>query len=163
MNTAALQMEVKVLNGRRAASVINLRPARAAALIYAENRLFPWAAWARNNRETLGLPTISMLYKAMKQRSKPVGRARDVHLTARGNGTRSMQPITVGEVPEAVAEVDLVVARLPEDLHEVLVADFFTYGPIEVRCRATRWKRARYSQLLECAKYAVFASLMAKS
>lgn len=155
--------------------VAELRPeptkARAAALIYAENRLFPWAKWARENRETLGHPTISLLYQAM--RSTKVGVIRgcatptaDEHgvvhypINADGRATRSFRATPVGEVPEAIVEVDGVVAQLPPDLHEVLVADFFTYGPIEVRCKATRWKRARYSQLLESAKYAVYMGLV---
>jgi hypothetical protein len=67
--------------------------------------------------------------------------------------------VTVKDAPEAVMEVDAVVIKLPKDLHEVIVADYFTYGPIEVRAKKTRWKRARYCQLLECAKYSVFAAL----
>lgn len=146
---------------------------RAAALIYAENRLFPWAKWARENREKLGVPTVSLLYKAMQSKSVPMRRVHpnviSLHgenvpaLTARGKETRSFRPTTIGEVPEAIVEVDEAVGALPPDLHEVLIADFFTYGPIEVRCRRTRWRRARFSQLLEAAKYAVYAHLMAKA
>lgn len=143
--------------------------ARAAALIYAENRLFPWSKWARENREKLGVPTVSLLYKAMQSKSIPL---RKVHanliaqysgLTAMGRETRSFRPESIGEVPEAIVETDEAVGALPPDLHTVIVADFFTVGPIEIRCKKTRWKRARYSQLLESAKYAVYAHLMAKT
>jgi len=145
--------------------------ARAAALIYAENRLFPWARWARENREAIGLPTISLLYQAMQ--SSKIGVIRGsaspvadengiIHypINADGRQTRSFRQTPVGEVPEAIVEVDMVVAKLPSDLHKVLIADFFTYGPIEVRCKQTPWRRARYSQLLESAKYAVYMGLM---
>lgn len=146
--------------------------ARAAALIYAENRLFPWAKWAKENREVLGHPTISLLYQAMRSSKVGVIRGRaeptaDEHgvvhypINADGRATRSFRATPIGEVPEAIVEVDLAVARLPQDLHTVIIADYFTYGPIEVRCRQTRWKRARFSQLLESAKYAVYMALLA--
>lgn len=146
-----------------------IAPGRAAALVYAENRLFPWARWARENREKLGVPTVSLLYKAMQAKSVHLKKIPSnviplrEGLTATGRETRSFRPTTVGEVPEAIVETDEAVGALPPDLHTVLIADFFTYGPIEIRCKKTRWKRARYSQLLESAKYAVFAHLMAKS
>jgi hypothetical protein len=144
------------------------------ALIYAERRLSNWAAWARENREQLGLPTISLLYKAMRRKAVRIKAAAIAiaamspeeiarpELTAYGHETRSSIPPSVGEVAEEILEVDEVVANLPPDLHEVIIADYFTYGAIEVRCKQTRWRRARYSQLLECAKYCVFAALSAK-
>lgn len=150
------------------------RRPRDAALIYAENRLFPWAQWAKEHRDALGYATVSLLYKAMQMtkvgviRGSAYPRARpgpdgtleiDYPINADGHETRSMRPLGVGEVSDAIAEVDGVVAALPRDLHEVIIADFFTYGCIEVRCKQTRFKRARYSQLLESAKYAVYAAL----
>lgn len=148
--------------------------ARDAALIYAENRLAPWAKWAKDHRQALGYPSVSLLFKAMRMTKVGIIRGRaepeaDEHgeitypINANGHETRSMRPLTVGEVPEAIAEVDIVVAKLPKDLHTVIVADYFTYGPIEVRCKQTRWKRARYSQLLESAKYSVFAALASRT
>lgn len=150
------------------------RTARDSALIYAENRLAPWAKWAKEHRQALGYPTISLLFKAMQMTKVGIIRGRaepkadehgeiDYPINADGHETRSMRPPTVGEAPEAIAEVDVVVAGLPKDLHAVIIADYFTYGPIEARCRATRWKRARYSQLLESAKYAVFVSLASRT
>lgn len=143
--------------------------ARSTAVLYAERRLSEWAKWAKENRCSLGYPTISTLYRAMRERLEPGKGAWIVPklkpnelpplLTAMGKATRSMIPPTVGEAPEAIMEVDAVVIKLPHDLHEVIVADYFTYGPIEVRAKQTKWKRARYSQLLECAKYSVFAAL----
>lgn len=146
---------------------------RDTALVYAERRLSIWAQWARENRDQLGLPTISLLYKAMRRKAVRIrSKATDitatpaeieaVPLTAYGVETRSSIPPTVGEVPEEIMEVDDVVANLRPDLYEVIIADYFTYGPIEVRCKQTKWRRARYLQLLESAKYCVFVALSAK-
>jgi hypothetical protein len=138
------------------------RPGRDAGLIYAENRLRAWAKWARHNRETLGYPTISLLYTAMRMRLVSAARGEGGALTANGRGTASHTPTADGgDECSIFVAVDTVVAKLPKDLHDVIIADYFTYGPIEVRCKKTRWRRARYSQLLECAKYSVFAALAA--
>lgn len=149
--------------------------ARDSALIYAENRLAVWAKWAKDHRESIGYPTISTLYRAMATTKvgivrgsaplpREVGegdeRCVEYPINAEGSATRSLRPQTVGEIPEAIGEVDSVVAKLPKNLHKVIIADYFTYGPIEQRCKQTPWKRARYSQLLESAKYAVYVALM---
>ncbi len=150
------------------------RERRATAVVYAEARLNAWASWAREHRAALGYPSVSLLYKVLRRKAmrlpalvehprldrfdKPIGL-----LTAKGTETLSFRPRDVGEVPEAIAEVDAAVASLPDDLHSVLMADYFTPGPIEVRAKGTRWKRARYSQLLECAKYAVYMALATRN
>lgn len=141
---------------------------RSTAVLYAERRLSEWAKWAKQNRDGLGYPTISMLYRAMKERLEPDRKRETIPAlrpdelprlpTALGKETRSIVAPKV-EAPEAVMEVDKVVRKLPKDLHDVIIADYFTYGPIEVRAKKTKWKRARYSQLLECAKYSVFVAL----
>jgi len=182
-------LETQILSGGISIGVARAKPlpalfveprperskARDAALIYAENRLSMWSKWAKENRESIGYPTISTLYRAMATTKvgimrgsaplpKEVGEGDNRHIeypiNAEGSATRSLRPPTVGEVPEAIAEVDTAVAKLPKDLHTVIVADYFTYGSIEDRCKRTPWRRARYSQLLESAKYAVYVALM---
>lgn len=148
--------------------------ARDSALIYAEQRLAPWAKWAKENRLSLGCPTISLLYKAMQMTKIGIIRGTAypiadqngvVHypINAEGRETRSFRPPSIGEVPEIIAEVDEAVATVPEKPRKVLIADYFTYGPIEVRCKETPYKRARYMQLLESAKYSVYVALISKA
>lgn len=162
--------------GRKRPTVLTVRlagpqsAARDSALIYAESRLAPWAHWAKENRDNLGYPTISLLYKAMQVTKIGIIRGRaypeadehgDVHypINAEGHETRSSRPVGIGEVPEVYAEVDRAVATVPPKPRQVLIADYFTYGPIEVRCKQTPYKLARYRQLLESAKYAVYVAL----
>jgi hypothetical protein len=168
---------IRVAKARPEVRVIPIPPevrtkARDGALIYAENRLSAWAKWAKEHRESLGYPTISTLFRAMQVTKVGIMRGSaepeaDEHgqihypINADGHATRSMRPPSVGEIPEAIGEVDHIVAVLPRDLRLVLVADYFTYGAIEERCKRTRWRRARYSQLLEAAKYAVYVALRA--
>jgi hypothetical protein len=146
--------------------------ARDSALVYAESRLAPWAKWAQQHREQIGYPTISLLYKAMQVTKVGIIRGRaypqaDEHgqveypINADGHETRSLRPREIGDVPEAIAEVDTAVAKVPQRPRLVLIADYFTYGPIEERCKRTPYKRARYFQLLEVAKYAVYVQLVA--
>lgn len=148
--------------------------ARDAALVYAESRLAPWAKWAKEYREQLGCPTISLLYKAMRMSKVGVihGRAypvADDHgivhypINADGRATRSFRPPQIGEVPPAIMEVDEAVAVVPAKPREVLIADYFVYGPIEERCKRTPHRRTRYLELLESAKYSVYVALMSRA
>jgi hypothetical protein len=136
---------------------------RPSELTYAEARLSAWAAWAKERRHDLGYPSISTLYKAMREKATPIGRLVKrkfgPELTARGTESVVFFESRVDEPPEAVAEVETVVNKLPGDLRLVVTTDYFTRGPIEAKAKRTPWKRARYSQLLESAKYAVFVAL----
>lgn len=141
---------------------------RATAVVYAETRLNAWAGWAKQYSNHQGYPKISLIYKVMRRKARRLGRIEEHRsserptglLTAQGKETLSFRPPEIGKVPEPIAEVDFVVARLPPDLHEVVMTEYFDDGVrIEDRANATRWGRARYSQLLECAKYVVYASL----
>jgi hypothetical protein len=135
---------------------------RSDALVYAESRLTEWSRWCKESRHELGYPSMSTLYRAMREKITPVGKRikRDrPELTARGTETRVFVEPTVGEPPDPVAEVETIVNRLPGDLRLVVTTDYFAYGPIEEKAKKTPWKRARYSQLLEAAKYAVYVAL----
>jgi hypothetical protein len=136
---------------------------RPSELTYAEARLSAWATWAKDRRHELGYPSISTLYKAMREKFTPIGKRirREVgpELTARGTESVVFFQSRVDEPPEAVKEVEAVVNKLPGDLRLVVTTDYFTYGPIEDKAKRTPWKRARYSQLLESAKYAVYVGL----
>ncbi len=134
---------------------------RDTGMVYAEARLDAWASWTRSNRERLGCPTISILYKAMQHARRATAEERAIagHVTAQGQQTQVMRRYDENFIPEPVAEVDSVVAKLPRPLHKVIVANYFTYGAIEVRAKAAGMKRARFSQLLEAARYSVFVGL----
>lgn len=136
---------------------------RDAALVMADKRLAAWSDWAKSNRQVLGYPTISSLFRAMmecKRAKMPdmADMAEGKIRTAQGHQTPSFREDAVF-VPEPIAEVDAVVARLPRPLERVITANYFTYGPIEVRAKAAGLKRARFFQLLESAKYAVWVGL----
>lgn len=155
---------VLCLSGDVSTSVDPFAPRkRPSELTYAEARLSAWATWAKDRRHELGYPSISTLYKAMREKSTPVGkrikRETGPELTARGTESVVFFESRVDEPPEAVAEVEAAVNRLPGDLRLVVTTDYFTIGPIEAKAKLTPWKRARYSQLLESAKYAVYTAL----
>jgi hypothetical protein len=151
-------------------------PERDAALVHAEQRLSAWAQWARENRSSVGYPSISTLYRAMMTTKVGIIRggsiadprvvdrsAKSVEIAyangAEGIETRSFKPMEVLDAPEEVMQVDRAVAQVPSKPRQVLIAHYFTYGPIEERCRKTPWKRARYLQLLEIARYSVYMAL----
>lgn len=161
---------------RRPAPVIELQPertkARDSSLIYARNRLLAWSKWAKENRQELGCPTISSLFRHMQATKVGVIRGHaypvaDKHgvihypINAQGKGTQSFRPQSIGEVPIEFLEVDVAVAEVPAKPREVGIAHYFTYGPLEERVKETPYKRARYLQLLESFEYSVYVALKA--
>lgn len=160
--------------------VVEIKPertkARDASLVYSRNRLLAWSKWAKEHREQIGYPTISLLYKAMQMTKVGIIRGTaypravtgrdglqhiEYPINADGHATRSSRPPTVGEVPPEFVEVDAAVAEVPEKPRLVGIAHYFTYGPLEERVKVTPYKRARYMQLLETFEYAVFVALKA--
>lgn len=132
---------------------------RDASLVMAERRLNAWAAWAKEHRIVIGYPTISSLFRVMMDsKRRLLDDMVELHITAQGKQTQSFREVDTF-VPEPIAEVDAAVARLPRPLERVITANYFTYGPIEVRAKAAGLKRARFFQLLESAKYAIWVSL----
>jgi hypothetical protein len=188
MNAALIQTEIlpggipiRVWQGRpQPAVVVQVEKARTkardAALIYSRNRLLAWSKWAKEHREQIGYPTISLLYKAMQMTKVGIVRGTaypravtgkdglqriEYPINADGHATRSSKPAEIGEVPPEFVEVDEAVAGVPAKPREVGIAHYFTYGPIEDRVKETPYKRARYMQLLETFEYAVFVGLKA--
>lgn len=142
------------------AETLDTRRKRDAGLLYVDARLTAWAHWARDNRNNLGYPTVSLLYKAMQQTKVGIVRLPDSGgLTARGEQAHVMRAGGHGVIPDAVEEIDRIVARLRPELHKVVVANYFVYGPIEARAKSVGYRRARFFQLLESAKYCVFVAL----
>jgi hypothetical protein len=149
---------------------------RDSALTYSRNRLLAWSKWAKEHREQIGCPTISLLYKAMQMTKVGIVRGTaypraisgkdgtqyiEYPINADGHATRSMRPPAIGEIPVEFEEVDKAVAQVPPKPREVGIAHYFTYGPIEDRVKQTPYKRARYLQLLETFEYSVFVALQA--
>ena|ERR1700683_5602841 len=133
---------------------------RDAALVIIDKRLDVWATWAKSHRQGLGYPTISSLFLVMMDsRRKLLEDLVEIHITAQGKETRDFRDSENLHIPEPISEIDHVVARLPRPLERVITANYFTYGPIEVRANAAGLKRARFSQLLEAAKYSIWVGL----
>ena len=189
MNAA---FETQILHGGVSISVARGRPLPAAivevarertkkrdsALTYSRNRLLAWSKWAKEHRDQIGYPTISLLYRAMQMTKVGIVRGTaypravsdgngaqhiEYPINADGHATRSMRPPTIGEVPSEFVEVDEAVAEVPAKPRQVGIAHYFTYGPIEERVKQTPYKRARYMQLLETFEYSVFVALKATS
>lgn len=145
---------------------------RDTAVLYADRRLRVWADWARRDQRIGGLPSVTAMQEAMASARVGVvrGRVEDSYfdektrewrpsVTAKGSPTRQSKPPPTAHASEEIAEVDAAVARLPKRLNRVIMAEYFVYGPREVRAKAAHTSPARYSQLLESARYSVFAGL----
>ncbi len=151
----------------KVASILDFDPKkrkRETELVIVERRLSEWADWAKRHRQVLGYPSISALFRIMMDSKRvllpSMAEMAEGHLiSAHGKQTQSFREDSVF-VPEAIAEVDSAVAKLPRKLERVITANYFTYGCREIRAKAAGLKVARFKQLLEAAKYSVWAALV---
>lgn len=104
-----------------------------------------WARWARNGSSgAQGWSTTSASYRLAEQHRTGV-RYEPGHISC------YMDPET--------AAVDRVVTGLPEPLKGVVMAEFFTYGVVEVRAAKVSLKPTRFKELLSSALLVVGARL----
>lgn len=114
-------------------------------VVEAERQLEAWSIWARESGRATEYAIV-------------LSPRRDHRLTAQGREKRVFQEIA-GQVPPLVAAVDKSVARLPERLRRIVGANYFMDANIGRKARAIGMKRARFSQLLEAAKYSVWVGV----
>jgi hypothetical protein len=130
---------------------------------YAEIRLTAWAYWAKGQQERLGYPYLSLTYKVMRRRAKRLGVMNPLELelrlkglTARGSETRSLRPRTVGEVSEAIALVDRIVAVLEHRHKRIIHIEYLSPEcPQEAKAAEAGMFVAQYRRALKRAKLAV--------
>lgn len=134
---------------------------RETAIIYAETRLEPWGKWSRDSAASLGLPRVSIIHKIMRRKLIRGLSKNKSKMTAKGKETLSFRPATVDTATEAVAEVDAAVSRLAQNLQIILKIEYVESpnSLISERCAKAGISRRRYGELLECAKYSIFAAL----
>lgn len=138
---------------------------RDSALVYAEARLVPWAAWSRHHERGVGERGESNIYGMMRLQLSPKKPRVAVPLelqrvTARGKNSRAVQPHEVGEMDPAIVEVDRAVANIPYVLRTVIKVEFFADESRAVKSKQCHCGETRYRQLLESAKYAVYVALV---
>lgn len=124
-------------------------------LVEVDKRLAEWAKWAKTHRQALGYPTISSLFRVMMDSRRKKLSDTIFPPTAQGKEKKNFRDTESHFIPERIAEVDSAVAKLPRMLERVITANYFTYGPIEVRAKSIGLKRGRFSQYLEAAKYSM--------
>lgn len=104
-----------------------------------------WALWARNGSSGVqGWSSTSASYRLAEQ-----------HRT----GVRYEPGFISNFMDPETAAVDQVVTGLPEPLKGVLMAEFFTYGAVEVRAAKVGLKPTRFKELLSSALLVVGARL----
>lgn len=104
-----------------------------------------WARWARNGGSAIqGWSSTSPSHRLAEQ-----------HRT----GVRYEPGFISNYMNAETADMDRVVAGLPERLRKVLEAEFFGHGVIEVRADRVGLKPARFKELLSAALLTVGARL----
>lgn len=107
-----------------------------------DERLTAWADWSRTRQQPrLGYPRASSI-------------ARAIEYGPHGAPTASHYQLT--ECPEPVAEVDRIVARLPETHRRAIVAHYTGADePREVRARMARLPLHRFTSVLDTARWSI--------
>lgn len=99
-----------------------------------EVRLDAWAKWAKRNPENVGYAPVSISHRMMEDRRLGIR-------CDRGSGKV--------EMPEAIAETDRAVAKLPERLKRVVFADYFEYAPREMKAKKLGMSARHMRRLLD--------------
>lgn len=104
-----------------------------------------WARWARNGSSGCqGWSSTSASYRLAEQQR---------------TGVRYEPGFQSNWMDPETAAVDRVVTGLPDPLKGVLMAEFFTYGVIEVRAANVGLGKRRFAELLDSALLVVGARL----
>lgn len=105
-------------------------------------RLTAWADWSRSRLPHLGYPRASSIARAIEY---------GPHGAPAGSRFQRI------ECPEPVAEMDRIVARLP-DLHRRAIVAHYQTGadePREVRARMARLPLHRFTSVLDTARWSI--------
>lgn len=111
-------------------------------MVMTEHRLRAWADWARTGRLHLGFPRVSASGKMVEWKRL-------------GIRPESGRPPPVS-CPDAIAEVDHVIAKLPADQKLVLCVHLlYDHEPLEVRVRRSKLSSGTYRRRLDHARWSV--------
>lgn len=109
----------------------------------ADARLDAWAEWSRGNGLHVGWPRATVLARLIEQ-----------HTAAAQQGA---PPVAM---PDDIAAVDAVVARLSDLMRGVILAHYLTFAPSEVKARSLHLSRAHFWRLLRRAQRNVYFALL---
>jgi len=106
-------------------------------------RLEEWARWRGKVGQEMGWPAETLL-------------ARIVEYGPLGAGSAGKPPI---EMPAPVAEIDKILAKMPETLRLVIICYYTTWQPFPLKARDCRMSTSKYRNRLEAAQWFVYARL----
>jgi hypothetical protein len=112
-----------------------------------EERLTAWAAWSRSCKHRLGYPAVSSIARAIEGGQYGA-------IVSTGN--------QLIECPEPVAQIDKLVARLPDQHRRAIVANYTAANlPREVRARMAKLSLAGFQRALEMGRWQLRFALVA--
>ena len=110
-------------------------------LVPVDARLWQWADWAKDHGENVGWPKTSVAWRL-------------AHAHETGISVAHNPPAPI-DMPPAIGETEAAVGRLPEQLATVVIVQYFSSDPFEVKARRARLNRSEYSRRLDNARWAV--------
>jgi DNA-directed RNA polymerase specialized sigma24 family protein len=105
-----------------------------------DQRLRGWGDWARKGVPVPGWPAVSLTAKMAEWHE----------IGVRPEG--SPHPV---EIPESVAIIDKLVAKLPPDQRRVVLVNYSRSDPLEIKARIAKLNVRRYRGLLDRARWSV--------
>lgn len=106
-----------------------------------DRRLWAWADWSRQFGGTVGWPSTSVAWRLAR-----------VHETGQSMST-GMTPAM--QVPDEIAEVEAAVLKLPKELQQVVMVQYFSADPTEAKARRSHLRVSEYSRRLENARWSM--------
>lgn len=111
-------------------------------------RLRGWADWARTGRLNIGWPRVSITGKMVEWRR--LGIRPDPGLPP---------PVAI---PEEIAVVDALIAKLPEKQRRVILIHYSKDDPIEIKIRLAKLSAGSYRRFLDVGRWSIRLGLLTK-
>ena len=113
----------------------------------ADLRLREWADWSKTGRLNIGWPRESISAKMLEWHR--------VGIRPEGG---TPPPV---EIPDTIAKVDALVAKLTDAHRKVVVIEYTSDYPREVKVSMSRLKRNQYRRYLDYARWSIRLGLLA--
>lgn len=110
---------------------------------YGDLRLSEWGKWAKHTSEGMGWPKETLLSRVIRYGER--------------GAAQPGKPPTI--IPEAIAEVDRIVCKMPKHIRIAVCEHYTTYAPSETKAKKLKISRSVFWSRIKAGQWFVYAAL----